>query len=165
MPLHYYCYVGFDYVRLLYIERRSFHLYHPRIVHLCNVKEVAPSKRLNSKALIYLFYLYLSWFHNKGGFIFLLFVVFLFLHSKCASGTTLLSLPCRFRYDWVSYFAKSNLGCVFPPCNSIYFFPIGSHFSGIGLSVTSLFAPWWKEQFSSKWLFLWNPKHLKVIPK
>ncbi len=25
-------------------------MYHPRIVHLCNVKEVAPSKRLNSKA-------------------------------------------------------------------------------------------------------------------
>ena len=37
---------------------------HPRIVHLCNVKEVAPSKRLNSKALIYIFYLFLSWFHN-----------------------------------------------------------------------------------------------------
>ena len=30
-------------LRLLYIERRYFHLYHPRIVHLCNVKEVAPS--------------------------------------------------------------------------------------------------------------------------
>jgi len=44
---------------------RSFHLYHPRIVHLCNVKEVAPSKRLNSKALIYLFYLFLSWFRNS----------------------------------------------------------------------------------------------------
>ena len=52
-------------LRLLYIERRSFHLYHQRIVHLCNVKEVAPSKRLNSKALIYLFYLFLSWFHNR----------------------------------------------------------------------------------------------------
>ena len=38
---------------------------HPRIVHLCNVKEVAPSKRLNSKASIYLFYLFLSWFHNN----------------------------------------------------------------------------------------------------
>jgi len=38
---------------------------HPRIVHLCNVKEVAPSKRLNSKALIYLFYLFVSWFPNK----------------------------------------------------------------------------------------------------
>ena len=38
---------------------------HPIIVHLCNVKEVAPSKRLNSKALIYLFYLFLSWFHNS----------------------------------------------------------------------------------------------------
>ena len=39
-------------------------MYHPRIVHLCNVKEVAPSKRLNSKALIFLFYIFLSWFHN-----------------------------------------------------------------------------------------------------
>ena len=53
-------------LRLLYIERRSFHLYHQRIVHLCNVKEVAPSKRLNSKALIYLFYLFLSWFITFG---------------------------------------------------------------------------------------------------
>ena len=44
-------------LRLLYIERRFCHLYHPRIVHLCNVKEVSPSKRLNSKALIYLLYL------------------------------------------------------------------------------------------------------------
>src|ERR1700722_7241458 len=52
-------------LRLLYIERRSFHLYHPRIVHLCNVKEVTPSKRLNSKELIYFFYLFLSWFHNR----------------------------------------------------------------------------------------------------
>jgi len=42
-------------------------LNHPRIVHLCNVKEVAPSKRLNSKALIYLFYLFLSWVHNRIG--------------------------------------------------------------------------------------------------
>ena len=39
-------------------------MYHPRIVHLCILKEVAPSKRLNSKALIYLFYLFVSWFHN-----------------------------------------------------------------------------------------------------
>ena len=52
-------------LRLLYIERRFCHLNHPRIVHLCNVKEVAPSKRLNSKALIYIFYLFLSWFHNR----------------------------------------------------------------------------------------------------
>ena len=31
-------------LRLLYIERRSCHLYHPRIVHLCNVKEVPPPR-------------------------------------------------------------------------------------------------------------------------
>ena len=50
---------------------------HPRIVHLCNVKEVAPSKRLNSKALIYLFYLFLSWFHNRYYMIFrLIFLEF-----------------------------------------------------------------------------------------
>ena len=49
---------------LLYIERRSCHLYHPRIIHLCNVKEVSPSNRLNSKVFIFLFYLLLSWFHN-----------------------------------------------------------------------------------------------------
>ena len=53
-------------LRLLYIERRYFHLNHPRIVHLCNVKEVSPSKRLISKALIYLFYLFVSWFHNSS---------------------------------------------------------------------------------------------------
>ena len=40
-------------------------MYHPRIVHLCNAKEVAPSKRLISKALIFLFYLFVSWFHNN----------------------------------------------------------------------------------------------------
>ena len=31
VPLYYYCYVGFDYIvtlRLLYIERKIFHLYH-----------------------------------------------------------------------------------------------------------------------------------------
>jgi len=39
-------------------------LYHPRIVHLCDVKEVALSKRLNSKAFNYIFYLFVSWFHN-----------------------------------------------------------------------------------------------------
>jgi len=39
-------------------------LFHPRIVHLCDVKDVAPSKRLNSKALIYIFHLFVSWFHN-----------------------------------------------------------------------------------------------------
>ena len=49
---------------LLYIERRSCHLYHPRIFHLCNVKEVSPLKRLISKALIYLFYHFVSYFHN-----------------------------------------------------------------------------------------------------
>ena len=31
---------------LLYIERMFCHLNHPRIVHLCNLKEVSPSKRL-----------------------------------------------------------------------------------------------------------------------
>ena len=51
-------------LRLLYIKRRSYHLYHLRIVHLRNVKEVSLSKRLNSKVLIYLFYLFVNWFHN-----------------------------------------------------------------------------------------------------
>ena len=49
-------------LRLLYIERRSCHLYHQRIVHLCNVKEVAPSRRLIYKVLIYLLYLFVSCF-------------------------------------------------------------------------------------------------------
>ena len=31
-------------LRLLYIERSYLHLYHPRIVHLCNVKEVPPRR-------------------------------------------------------------------------------------------------------------------------
>ena len=47
------------------VPNRSCHLYHPRIVHLCNVKEVAPSKRLNFKSLIYNLYLFLSLFHNN----------------------------------------------------------------------------------------------------
>ena len=51
-------------LRLLYIERRSFHLYHSRIVHLCNVKKVSPLKMLNSKVFISLFYLFVSWSHN-----------------------------------------------------------------------------------------------------
>jgi len=41
-------------------------LYHRRIVHLCNVKEVSPSKRLILKLLIYLFYLFVSWFITFG---------------------------------------------------------------------------------------------------
>ena len=40
-------------------------MYHRRIFHLCNVKEVTPSKTLNSKVFIYLFCLFLSWFHNN----------------------------------------------------------------------------------------------------
>ena len=52
-------------LRLLYIERRFCHLYHPRIVHLCNVKEVSPSKRLIMKSLIYLFCLFVIWFLNR----------------------------------------------------------------------------------------------------
>ena len=49
---------------LLYIERRFYHLYHQRIFHLCNVLEVSPSKWLISKALIYIFFYFWSWFHN-----------------------------------------------------------------------------------------------------
>jgi len=37
-------------------------LYHPSIVHLCNVKEVSLLKRLILKSLIYLFYLFVSHF-------------------------------------------------------------------------------------------------------
>jgi len=44
--------------RLLYIERRSCHLYHPRIVHFCTVKEAPPSKRLHFKSLVYHFLLF-----------------------------------------------------------------------------------------------------------
>ena len=49
---------------ILYIEGRFFHLCHPRIFHLCNVKEVSPLKWLISKALICLFFYFGSWFHN-----------------------------------------------------------------------------------------------------
>ena len=45
---------------LLYIERRFFHLSHPRIFHVCNVKEVFPLKRIIFKSLIYLFLCFLS---------------------------------------------------------------------------------------------------------
>ena len=49
---------------LLYIERRFCKLYHPRIVHLCNVLEVSPSKWLISKVLISLFFYFWSWLHK-----------------------------------------------------------------------------------------------------
>ena len=49
---------------LLYIEKRFCKFYHPRIVHLCNVLEVSPSKWLISKVLISLFFYFWSWFHN-----------------------------------------------------------------------------------------------------
>ena len=39
-------------VTLLYIERRFCHLYHPSIVHSCNVLEVSPLKWLIYKVLI-----------------------------------------------------------------------------------------------------------------
>ena len=67
VPLHYYCYVSSDYImnpQAPIYRKEVFHLYHPRIVPLCNVKEVAPSKRMNSKAFNCLFYLFVSWFHN-----------------------------------------------------------------------------------------------------
>ena len=67
VPSHYYCQDGQDYIVTPWnpIYRRRFcHLYHPRIVHLCNVKEVSPSKRLISKSLIYLFFYFVNWFHN-----------------------------------------------------------------------------------------------------
>ena len=49
---------------LLYIERRFCNLNHPRIVHLCNLLEVSPSKWLISKALISIFFYFWSWFHK-----------------------------------------------------------------------------------------------------
>lgn len=39
-------------------------MYHVRIIHLCNVKEAAPLKRLILKSLIYLFFYFMSWLHN-----------------------------------------------------------------------------------------------------
>ena len=42
-------------------------MYHLRIVHLGNVKEVAPSKWLISKALISLFFSFWIWFHYNIG--------------------------------------------------------------------------------------------------
>jgi len=56
----FHCYVIYNFLT----EMRFCHLYHPRIAHLCNVKEVSPSKRFISKSLIYIFYLFASWFHN-----------------------------------------------------------------------------------------------------
>ena len=50
---------------LSYIQKVGFYnLNHPRIVHLCNVKEVSASKWLISKVLISLFFYFWSWFHN-----------------------------------------------------------------------------------------------------
>ena len=48
-------------LRLLYIETRVFLLNHSRIVHLCNVKDFSPSKRIIFKSLMYLF---VCWLHN-----------------------------------------------------------------------------------------------------
>jgi len=45
--LYYYCYVGLIILwplRLLYIERRFCHLYHPRIFHLCNERCFPPRR-------------------------------------------------------------------------------------------------------------------------
>ena len=49
---------------LLYIESRFFHLYHPRIANLCNVKEVSPLKWLISKEFISIFFYFWSWFYK-----------------------------------------------------------------------------------------------------
>ena len=67
VTLHYYCQVGQDYIVIPWTSiyrSRFFHLYHPRIVHLCKVLEVSPSKCLICKVLIYLFFYFMSWFHN-----------------------------------------------------------------------------------------------------
>ena len=45
----------------LYIQRRSFQFYNPRIFHLCNVKEVPPLKRIIFNSLIYIC---VRWLHN-----------------------------------------------------------------------------------------------------
>ena len=52
-------------LKILYIERGFCHLYHPRIIHFCNVKEVSHSKRLILKSLIYIFFYFVSWLQNK----------------------------------------------------------------------------------------------------
>ena len=43
---------------------RSIHLYHSRIIHLGNLKEVSPSKSTIFKSLIYLFFYSMSLLHN-----------------------------------------------------------------------------------------------------
>ena len=52
-------------LRLIYIEMRFCHLYHPRIIHLCNVKEVSPLKRLILNSSIYLLFYFVIWLHNR----------------------------------------------------------------------------------------------------
>ena len=67
VSLHYFCQVVQDYIvtrRSPIYRRRFFHLYHPRIIHLCNVLEFSPSKRLIYKAFISLLFYFWSWFHN-----------------------------------------------------------------------------------------------------
>ena len=76
-------------LRLLYIERRSCHLYHR--FHLCNVKEVSPLKRLIFKSLIYLFFYFVSQLHN------------IWYHSFGFQGfATSSRSPWHFRYNFCS---------------------------------------------------------------
>ena len=75
VPLHCYCQVSQDYIMAplglhcgtmdSYIQKEGFfNLYHPIIVHSCNILEVATSKWLISKALISPFFYFWSQFHN-----------------------------------------------------------------------------------------------------
>ena len=48
------------------IYRRFFHFYHPRIVNLCNLLEVSPSKWLFYRVLIYLYSIFGAGFITFG---------------------------------------------------------------------------------------------------
>ena len=67
VPLHYYCQVIQDYIVTpwtpIYIKE-VFSFDHPRIFHLCNVKDVSPSKWLIYKAFISLFFYFWRCFHK-----------------------------------------------------------------------------------------------------
>ena len=67
VPLHFYCYVGSNYIvtpQTPIYRKEVFSFVSSNFFHLCNVKEVSPSKRLILKSLIYLFFYFVSLLHN-----------------------------------------------------------------------------------------------------
>lgn len=84
-------------------------MYHPRIIHLCNVKEFSPSKRIIFRSLIYLF---VSWLHNKDKPAAM--ANFLSLNIGCRD-RTMSPYPCMINiYSWYKH-DKYTLQVLYSP--------------------------------------------------